>query len=672
MKFQTFKTAVQKQFKRMTKDGNPVFVANTDKDTLINTYLDSFPEGTNEIYRERREYDCNCCRQFIRDVGNTVAYVKGSWVTIWDIYMVSEPEFQQVAEAMASYVKSCGIRDVFLHTEAHAGTDKSREMLDNGSVHTWDHFYVDVPVEYHVGRYTKASKLSELRSNAQVLERSLEELTSESAEVVLELIEQNSIYRGEEHKSIVQLFLQLKRKYDQAQDKKAFAWMKSSMLEGASKIRNTVIGSLLVDLSDGRDLEQAVKSFESKVAPQNYKRPTALITKGMIDKAQKKIKELNMMDSLPRRHAVTDDITINNVLYADQSVKEELNVFDELARKASAKSPRSFDKVEEMSVSKFLKDVLPKASSVELMLDNQLKVNLMTLVAPVNPAAPNMLKWSNNFSFSYNGDVADAMKEQVKEMGGDVEGDFRFSIKWNGEGETNLSDLDAHCKGPQGIHLYFSDKKDRYSTGKLDVDITNPRGVAVENITFSDRSKMPNGKYDLEVHQYTKRSGSDGFQAQIEFDGTIYDYSFPTNPNNESYTKVATVTAKNGQFSIVHHLPVSSQSVNIWGLDTQVFHKVDMIMNSPNHWDGECVGNNHLFFILDGCKNPDSVRGFYNEYLKPELNEHRKVFEVLASKMKADYNEDQLSGVGFSSTQKNEVVLKVTGATSRIVKVKFG
>lgn len=50
--------------------------------------------------------------------------------------------------------------------------------------------------------------------------------------------------------------------------------------------------------------------------------------------------------------------------------------------------------------------------------------------------------------------------------------------------------------------------------------------------------------------------------------------------------------------------------------------------------------------MLDDCKNPEPVRGFFNEYLNSELTPHRKVFEVLADKMKTPYQEHQLSGLG--------------------------
>ena len=96
-----------------------------------------------------------------------------------------------------------------------------------------------------------------------------------------------------------------------------------------------------------------------------------------------------------------------------------------------------------------------------------------------------------------------------------------------------------------------------------------------------------------------------------------------------------------------------------------------MIMKSPNHWDDKGVGNKHYFFMLEDCKNEGAARGFFNEFLKEEMNEHRKVFEVLGSKMKVERTDNQLSGVGFSSTQKNSIICKVSGSFARTVKVNF-
>ena len=66
MEFLQFKEKLQSHFAEMTEGTARLYEAGVDKDELWNLYLDSFPAGTNEIYRERREHDCSCCRQFIK------------------------------------------------------------------------------------------------------------------------------------------------------------------------------------------------------------------------------------------------------------------------------------------------------------------------------------------------------------------------------------------------------------------------------------------------------------------------------------------------------------------------------------------------------------------------------------------------------------------------------
>ena len=94
--------------------------------------------------------------------------------------------------------------------------------------------------------------------------------------------------------------------------REAFVWQQSKLLPGSvSGFRNTSIGTLAVALSEGKELDAAVKAFEAIVAPANYKRPTALVTKVMIEKAKATITDLGLGSALERRYATIEDITIN-------------------------------------------------------------------------------------------------------------------------------------------------------------------------------------------------------------------------------------------------------------------------------------------------------------------------------------------------------------------------
>jgi hypothetical protein len=294
----------------------------------------------------------------------------------------------------------------------------------------------------------------------------------------------------------------------------------------------------------------------------------------------------------------------------------------------------------------------------------------MSLVAPINKDSKHIFKWNNNFSWSYNGEVTDSIKERVKKAGGSVTGDLRCSLSW-----FNGDDLDLHIKEPEGgQHIYFSHKTSTKTGGKLDVDMNASNAQTrspVENITYAKKSRMIEGRYLVYVNQFNKRETEDvGFDFEIEFDGIIHSFHYEK-PVRDNVTVAEFDYTHDGGIVFVKSLKSTKASKEMWNLPTQKFHKVSMIMSSPNHWDNQCLGNKHWFFILDKCINPEKTRGFYNEFLSNDLTEHRKVFEVLGSKMKTEKSDKQLSGIGFSSTQKNSILCRVSGSFSRTIKITF-
>lgn len=675
--FITLKNAVAKQLEAMSKESN-LFVVEVDKNLLWDTYLNSFPEGTNPAYIERTEHDCNCCKQFIRSVGNVVAIKGKNIITPWDIKEVGN-FYDDVAKGLSKYVKKHVIDTIFLSDQPQAGQDYNHQLSEGGETIKWNHFYWKIPNKFKVTDGTIDQKRGRFREDKGVLQRSLKEITLDAIDIVVDLIQQGSLYRGEEHLKAVK---ELRKhsvaysKFKTAKEKDLYCTLKAAEMGPTGRFRNTVIGTLLCDISDGVDLDKAVASFEQKVAPANYKRSSAPVTKGMIKTAQDKVKGLGLEEALARRHARVDDISITDILFADRSVKKSMDVFDDLMAKAPVKN-QTFNKVDEVSVEDFIKNILPKAESLELMVENNHVGNLFSLIAPQNAEAGNMLLWDNNFSWSYNGEVTDSMRDRVKAHGGNVEGDLRFSIEWNEDG-NNESDLDAHCREPKGgAHIYYGNARRRHpSSGMLDVDIQNPDGkVAVENIIYTNKSQMREGIYKFQVHNFSASRNNSGFKAEIEFNGQVFQFDHPKPiPNNRTVT-VAEVKfdKKKGEFSIVSSLDGKTKGAGkeVWGITTNTFQKVGMVMLSPNHWGEQEKGNKHYFFIMKDCKNPEDTRGFYSEFLRSDLVPHRKVFELLGSKMRVDPCDEQLSGVGFSSTQRNSIVCKVSGSFSRMIKINF-
>lgn len=679
MEFLEFKKALQRNFAKMTKDATHLFEVNVDKDELWNTYLNSFPAGTNELYRERTEHDCSCCRHFIKNIGNTVVIKDNQIHTIWDLSM-NDTTYQPVCDALSAFVKSHSVIDVWISKEKKIGTDFNYEDI-NGKMHKWDHFYLELPDKF-VDRSNRSigDIQGGFRDTRNVFKRSLDEITMDALDTILELINSNTLYKGEEWKTVLLEFRRYKKEYDKMTSdakRELYAW-ENSVKAGIAigRIRNHSIGTLLVNVSGDMDLDSAVKKYEQIVAPSNYKRPKAIFTKKMLEDAKKTLSELGYMDALQRRFANLDDITVNNILFSNKDAAKRINGTDDIfgeMEKDAAVNPKKFSKVEEISVNDFIEKVLPTAKEVEVFVENKHDKNFVSMIAPVNSEAKTMFKWDNGLSWAYTGNITDSdMKQNVKAAGGNVDGVLRFSIQWN-ESEKDNSDLDAHCKEPDGNEIYYANKGVSRLGGQLDVDIQYPgERVAVENITYANKSHMKAGTYKFFVNQYAAR-GSKGFKAEIEFDGEIFAFEY-NRPVRGNIQVAEVVLDSNGNFTIKEKLSGTSAitSREIWGVNTNQFVPVSVISYSPNYFDEQDgIGHRHLFFMLNGCVNPEEPSGFYNEFLKNKLIGHKRVFEALGAKCHVEDTSDQLSGVGFSMTKRADLIVKIKGATERIMKIKF-
>ncbi len=672
-KFPEFRNLMEKHWKEITKNNPPIFELDIDKSAFYQLYLDSFPEGTNPIYRQRREYDCSCCHHFLNQVGSVLVYTPNGWSSVWD-FDAPYP-FTNVCKTMSAELRNHSLRDIFYIDSKHAGTKYSTEYK-GVEVIRWDHFFLDIPEAYVRPRADIPGLKSDFLDSRNVFYRTMNEITLDAMETVYDLICTGSLYRGDEWKTQIAKLIELKQIYSNpATDRNSFIWTTPTKIPASlARIRNSSIGTLLINLSEGMEVENAVRAYEQVVAPANYKRSKPVFTKKMLEQAQKDITNLGYLDSLGRRYATLDDIKITNVLFANRDARAAMNAlanpFEALASKAVSK-PKNFDNLREVKIENFIKDILPSCGAVEAYLDNRLTSNLCSLIAPVNANSKCMFKWNNNFSWAYTGNITDSqIRENVKMAGGKVDGVLRFSIQWNDQ-DYNPCDYDAHCDEENGAHIYFSRKYSYRSAGELDIDIINPvKGKpAVENIIYPSLEKMPDGEYRFFVHCYRQWGDSHtGFRAEIEMNGQTYQYDYPHYLKGSEQVNVAIIEKKNGQLILKQEfLPSMASAHKVWNLTTNEFIPVSLVCYSPNYWKEPGVGNKHYFFMLKNCVSDESPNGFYNEFLNQELNKNRKVLEALGAQMAVQPIDNPLCGLGFSSTKRNSLVVKADSQYMRIV-----
>lgn len=671
--FRPFAKDVATRYTAMTE--RELYVAGSG-DAAWEAYLAAFPAGTDPIYKTQTEHTCTCCRNFIRNLGNVVTIYQGVVTTVWATAAKNEKldyPYQIVAAAMDAFVKAQTIETIFRSAEVSYGAEATKQVLTgldaDGSgitgVKTWNHFYGKV-AERHRSATPDAAK-GDWRGGFQVFSRGLKELHATALTTVADLIKEKQLYRGEENLGAVNAFSKLHTAYQKAPSD---LFILENAAAPAARFRNTAIGTLVQDLSEGVGIVAAVASFESKVAPENYKRTTALITPAMVKAAMADIEEAGLTDTLKRRLANISDVSVNDVLWVDNSVVSAMKdgVADLLmaaAKKSAKKSAKTKGEIEDIGIDDFMANVLPLTTTMEVLVSNAFLNNFVTLTAPVHANTSRLFKWDNDFAWAYGGNVTDGIKERVKRAGGNVTAPFRVSLSW-----FNADDLDIHVTEPSGNTINFGSKISPY--GRLDVDMNayGPKSLTpVENISWTN---VRDGIYKVVINQYSRRDTSNvGFEVEIESNGVISNLKYERAVTGT--VNAAVILVKDGAVvSISTDLSTTESSNDKWGVKTGDFVKVQTVMYSPNFWGANATGNKHVIFALDGCRCDESMRGIFNEFLAAGLEKHRKVFETLGDVTKCPVTADQISGLGFSSTRGDVVTVRAGNAkVTKTFNIKF-
>lgn len=699
---------IQAKFAEMQQTGK-LFRSEITGGEVWNLWLQGFEPDP--IFRdpESSVHNCNLCNNFIRRYGNIVAIDENyNVVTMFDI--TADTEYKGSCESISFVLKESKVTEVFIETLnelkslPYEACTKHNEVFQLG-------------IAENVKRYTKeeAEKFGRVKENEivkfhhlnlklnklfvdmtnssaeqimagfrdakNVFQRAMETISLDTLKLVRDLISQGSLLDGTTHLHKIDHIIPLKRQYDDlAQNQKDnWCWINSYKMPYA-KFRNELIGVLCSELSEGKELNDACQSWNKRVDPANYMRAVAPITKRQIEEAKKFVEENGYVESFDRRHATIDDIKVSEILHSNvgNGAVKSVSIFDEVKATSTRHKRSEFDKIETVSIDKFMTEILPGCTSIEAFFTSQQKGNLVSLTTS-NEESKQIFKWNNPYSWTFNGNLAgkSQIKEAVKSRGGNVNGDLRISLSF----PDTTNDYDLHVLEPSGTHIYYSNVRVQHqSSGVLDLDAQGVDGhqqpeKRVENVVYTEKSRMQKGMYKVIVNNYSRNGLKIPFFLEVEFEGEIM--LLKLNHKLQSDQVEALTVFFDGQNFDVKPAPemeiVESGLLTqtIYGLETNKFHKVNLVCLSPNHWGENNTGNKHYFFMLEGCKTDLPIRSFHAENLLPELAQHRKVLDTLALTRMIEPAEKQLSGLGFNSTIVDEVVLKLQGSHKRVIKVRF-
>lgn len=713
---------LQSRFSEMCKTGH-LFVSSISGEQVWAAYLMGF--GGDPIFRINKVHECNACKHFITHYGNIIAFDSDlNLMTVWD--NVVDQEYVESARLIKNRLAKGKIAHVFVMTYDYLNTKANYERVNMrqpsyllgieknlkqytkedveaypnasikvGDIKTFTHLHIRLPKAFvNSGDESREAISGKIDSQVKVFKRGLEEISLNTLELIKDLEEQGSLLNGISYRHFITGAIAAKKEYDKAPNKDAYVWIKAQELGAVAGFRNTAIGTLMVDLEGGANLEESVKAFNKMVDPANYMKATAPITKAQIERAEKFVEEKGYVDSFDRRVAKPEDINVQDILHTETSTKEvksRLSVFSNI-KPTTVNKVKIPTNIQEMKIDDFMKNILPGCTSVEAFLENRLKGNFVNLLTSKNKKSKCMFKWNNNFSWTYTGNLTgkSQIAKTVKKLGGYVDAPFRASIIWNESGEAPHMDFDIHCIEDGRDEIYYGrhhihtdmNLYDTYKTqkgGVLDLDIVDPTEqckatnyVAVENIFYKS---IPDGKFRFFINDFNGNTNQ-GARAEIYIDGTIYSYRFPNTFKHNESRDIATVYIKDGKVERIEHNQNAFVGINgdqtsqkMFGLDSCEFQHVNLVCLSPNYWDGQGVGNKHYFFMLQGAKNPESIRSIHNEFLNDELKSQRKVMEVLGATLKVPSEDGQLCGLGFNATVRDSLIVRIDG--KRLIKIKF-
>ena len=409
---------IRESFERSIASGEKLFATSASNLDLFDVFLKHLPEEA------RQHYTCNECRRFVNRYGHLVTIDK--YGEVMPVMWRQSPEFFfEAVREVFNVVKKSKVTGVFLTSDKRLGVAKTG---------IWHHMAVDIPsnMRYRKVVYTADQVMADKLEDFKMLVNALNKYKIDTVKTAVNILESESLYRGEKVLGIAKWFLKVHEDTDGVKGATTTRPVFTNLVwkyvadapAGFCHISSSMIGTLLDDIEDGLSFDVVKRKFDEKMNPTKYQRPQVAPTRGNVERAEKLVKDLGLERSLKRRFARLDEIEtiwkpnvmpIRSGRYpwgSNEFVAPAVSagIFSNIKTKEKEAENKYdiFPRTQTMTWEKFKRTVLPDARKIFLHVGDG-RQNFAAMVTANDFDAPPIIQWDteehrNPFSwYLYNG-----------------------------------------------------------------------------------------------------------------------------------------------------------------------------------------------------------------------------------------------------------------------------
>ena len=302
--YDAFRASQDAHFKNVTRGATHLFT--TDVTGLFEAYLALLPAA------QRQHYTCHACQQFVERYGSLVTIVNGQLEPVmWpEPGGIPEP-FGEIARALRRRVKKAQVTGVFMTYDRTWGTPRNRAP---GGV-TWTHMHAKPPAAL-ITKFSKIKTASQLAAEKaeefKMVETALADFDIATAKTAVTYFKQGGMHGADKVLDRAEWFAKLHEEVAVqrfAAAKRNTLWAAiAAAPAGSCHVRSGMLGTVLEAIKEGQSFAAIKRSFEKKMEPTKYMRPTVAPTAGNVKRAETLVAQLGIERSLVRRYATFADV----------------------------------------------------------------------------------------------------------------------------------------------------------------------------------------------------------------------------------------------------------------------------------------------------------------------------------------------------------------------------